>query len=101
MCHIYIYIYIGNGLALVVLYFSVRGLACYSVSSLFSHTRTHTLSSLSACEQNDIIFVGPSASVIRTMGDKTLAKAAAINCGVPVVPGSDGPAKSAEDVKVC
>jgi acetyl-CoA carboxylase biotin carboxylase subunit len=35
-------------------------------------------------------FIGPSPSAIRAMGDKALAKAAAIRAKVPVVPGSEG-----------
>ncbi len=44
-----------------------------------------------ACEKAGIAFVGPSATVIETFGDKTAARAVAVTCGVPVVPGSDGP----------
>ncbi|MEM6456095.1 MAG: pyruvate carboxylase [Acidobacteriota bacterium] len=44
-----------------------------------------------ACADAGIAFVGPSADAIRTLGDKTAARAVAIEAGVPVVPGSDGP----------
>src|SRR6478735_1176975 len=36
-----------------------------------------------------LIWVGPSAEVISTMGDKIAARQAAIDAGVPVVPGSE------------
>lgn len=36
-----------------------------------------------------LIWVGPSAEVIATMGDKIAARQAAIDAGVPVVPGSE------------
>jgi acetyl-CoA carboxylase biotin carboxylase subunit len=36
-----------------------------------------------------LIWVGPSAAVIATMGDKIAARQAAIDAGVPVVPGSE------------
>jgi pyruvate carboxylase len=44
-----------------------------------------------ACEKAGITFVGPSPEILETFGDKTAARALAIACGVPVVPGSDGP----------
>lgn len=42
------------------------------------------------CEENGIIFVGPSAEIIRKMGDKQSAREMMKKHGVPVVPGSDG-----------
>ena len=41
-------------------------------------------------EQHGMIWVGPSPEMITKMGDKVNAKKTAIECGLPVVPGSDG-----------
>ena len=43
-----------------------------------------------AVDKAGMIFVGPSAMAIRTMGDKVEARIAAEKAGVPVVPGSGG-----------
>ena len=43
-----------------------------------------------ACEDNDLVFIGPRAETIETMGDKITAKDAMAEAGVPLVPGSDG-----------
>jgi acetyl-CoA carboxylase biotin carboxylase subunit len=42
-------------------------------------------------EQSGFTFIGPSADVIRLMGDKVSAIKAMKEAGVPTVPGSDGP----------
>lgn len=39
------------------------------------------------CEENDIKFIGPPAAVLRTMSDKVLAKKAARENGLSVIPG--------------
>ncbi|MDF2464297.1 MAG: acetyl-CoA carboxylase biotin carboxylase subunit [Ramlibacter sp.] len=41
-----------------------------------------------ACEEAGLKFVGPSAKVIRLMGDKDQARQAAAKAGVPVLPGT-------------
>ncbi len=41
------------------------------------------------CESSGIVFIGPSAEVIRTMGDKATARATAVANGVPITPGSE------------
>ncbi|HHK2765438.1 TPA: acetyl-CoA carboxylase biotin carboxylase subunit [Pseudomonas aeruginosa] len=48
-------------------------------------------------ERSDFTFVGPTAEVIRLMGDKVSAKDAMKRAGVPTVPGSDGPLPEDEE----
>ena len=53
------------------------------------------------CASCNIRFIGPPPSVIRSMGDKNVARATARNAGVPVTPGSDGIVESeGEAVKI-
>jgi acetyl-CoA carboxylase biotin carboxylase subunit len=42
-----------------------------------------------ACDDNDLVFVGPSADVMSRMGDKAHAKEELGAAGVPLVPGSE------------
>ncbi|MDN6855810.1 acetyl-CoA carboxylase biotin carboxylase subunit [Pseudomonas sp. CAN2814] len=48
-------------------------------------------------ERSGFTFIGPSADVIRLMGDKVSAKDAMKKSGVPTVPGSDGPLPEDEE----
>jgi acetyl-CoA carboxylase, biotin carboxylase subunit len=49
-----------------------------------------------ACEDNDLVFVGPDADVMERMGDKARAKAEMKAADVPLVPGTEGGASLAE-----
>lgn len=49
------------------------------------------------CESCNIKFVGPSASTIRLMGDKAMAKEIAKRANAPTIPGSDGPVADEKD----
>jgi len=49
-----------------------------------------------ACEENDLVFVGPPADVMEKTGDKARAKAEMRAAGVPLVPGTEGVATLAE-----
>jgi acetyl-CoA carboxylase biotin carboxylase subunit len=44
---------------------------------------------VTACEENNLVFVGPDAEVMARMGDKTRAKAELHAAGVPLVPGTE------------
>ncbi|MDQ2844389.1 MAG: pyruvate carboxylase [Acidobacteriota bacterium] len=44
-----------------------------------------------ACERAGITFVGPSATILESLGDKTAARKLAQKAGIPVVPGTEEP----------
>ena len=43
------------------------------------------------CADAGVLFIGPTAHAIRSLGSKTAARDVAIAAGAPVVPGTDGP----------
>jgi pyruvate carboxylase len=50
-----------------------------------------------ACEKAGIIFVGPTPDLLKLLGDKTAARRLAASAGVPVLPGTEDPVKSAAE----
>ena len=48
-----------------------------------------------ACRDANLVFIGPSPEAIGLMGSKTAARHAAIQAGVPVVPGTEQPSSPA------
>jgi len=61
-----------------------------------------------ACAKAGLVFIGPAAEVMTTMGEKTAARAAMEKAGVPVVPGAllpqpgaDGVFDAAEVARIC
>jgi acetyl-CoA carboxylase biotin carboxylase subunit len=53
-----------------------------------------------ACEENDLVFIGPPADVMARMGDKTEAKTAVREAGIPLVPGTESSVTPAEAMRV-
>lgn len=49
------------------------------------------------CKEENIVFIGPEADVMETMGSKVEARAHMQKAGVPVVPGSSGKIESLEE----
>ncbi len=52
------------------------------------------------CNDHGIKFIGPTADMISSMGDKITAKETMIKAGVPVVPGGEGLLESVEQAKL-
>ena len=51
------------------------------------------------CEENGIVFIGPSYKSIEMLGDKAAAKETMAAAGVPVIPGSKGAVKNLKEAK--
>ncbi|GMU62488.1 MAG: acetyl-CoA carboxylase biotin carboxylase subunit [Myxococcaceae bacterium] len=52
-----------------------------------------------ACDKAGLTFIGPPASAMDAMGEKTRARANMVKAGVPVVPGTEAPFASVDDAK--
>jgi len=51
------------------------------------------------CEEEGIIFIGPTSEHLNMFGDKVKAREQAVKANLPIIPGSDGPVKSIEEVR--
>jgi acetyl-CoA carboxylase, biotin carboxylase subunit len=49
------------------------------------------------CLENGLVFIGPSPEVIGALGDKCAARRLMAEAGLPILPGSHGPVRSAEE----
>ena len=52
-----------------------------------------------ACAEHDLVWIGPAAEVIETMGDKAVAKDTMRAAGLPLVPGSGGRLSGPEEAE--
>jgi len=52
-----------------------------------------------ACEKAGVTFIGPTPDLLELLGDKTAARRLATSAGVPVLPGTEKPVKSAAEAK--
>ncbi|HXJ04702.1 MAG TPA: pyruvate carboxylase [Candidatus Acidoferrum sp.] len=52
-----------------------------------------------ACEKAGIAFIGPTPELLALLGDKTAARRLARSAGVPVLPGTEEPVKSASEAR--
>jgi pyruvate carboxylase len=52
-----------------------------------------------ACEKAGIAFVGPPPKLLELLGDKTAARRLAASAGVPILPGTEDPVKSAAEAQ--
>jgi len=52
-----------------------------------------------ACEKAGIAFIGPPPNLLELLGDKTAARRLASSAGVPVLPGTEKPVKSASEAQ--
>ena len=50
------------------------------------------------CAEEGLIFIGPSTHHLDIFGDKIKAKQAALEAGIPSIPGSDGPVSTVDEV---
>ena len=49
------------------------------------------------CEEEGIVFIGPSSEHIQMFGDKVIARKIAIEAGIPIIPGTPEPIQSLEE----
>ena len=52
-----------------------------------------------ACDKAGITFIGPTAELLQTLGDKTAARRLAASSGVPILPGTEEPVTSFAEAK--
>src|SRR5438046_929571 len=52
-----------------------------------------------ACEKAGIVFIGPPPNLLELLGDKTAARRLATSAGVPILPGTEKPVKSAVEAQ--
>ncbi len=77
---------------------AARGTGCQALHSGYGFLAENP-ELAEACERNRLIFIGPSAKSIRQMGNKLQAREIALECRIPVIPGSEKNLKDAETAR--
>ena len=94
---------VGQGLGPVAAYLDIAGIVALAVHKGVDLIHpgygflAENAAFARACAEAGITFVGPSASLLETMGDKTAARQLARRVGVPILPGTDDPITSREE----
>jgi len=52
-----------------------------------------------ACEENDVVWIGPPAKAIEAMGSKTGAREIMKKAGIPIIPGTTDPVATVDDAR--
>ncbi len=93
---------IGEGLGPVQAYLDIEGIVALAVEKQVDaiHPGYGFLSEnpdlARACERAGIVFIGPNATLLELLGDKTAARKLAQRAKVPVVPGTEEPVTDAK-----
>src|SRR5690625_1918662 len=96
---------IGEGKKLIDAYLDIEGIIelAKSVGNDAIHSGYGFLSENilfpQRCEEEGIIFIGPTSEHLNVFGDKVKARTQATSAGLPVIPGTDGPVNSVAEVQ--
>src|SRR5690625_753045 len=96
---------VGEGMKAIEAYLDIEGIIKLAKSVGVDATKTgygllsENIEFARRCEEEGINFIGTTSEHLNMFGDKVKARTQAVNAGLPVIPGTDGPVSSVEEVK--